>query len=118
MGVAELTPYSEALTRAPVLHLQHRAFCCHPSTPNATIPNAQFTPKSVETAEERHNLTFRVKLQLDKNRLREYEPFVKSGLPGMGYVRFDDKAPWPENLQVKAVDPRTLWNATGSGRAN
>ena len=35
---------------------------------------AQFTPKTVETAEERHNLTFRVKLQiLDKDRLREYE---------------------------------------------
>jgi HlyD family secretion protein len=81
-------------------------------------PTAQFTPKSVETAEERHNLTFRVKLQLDKNRLREFEPFVKSGLPGMGYVRFDDSAPWPQDLQVKAVDPRTLWNATGSGRAN
>jgi HlyD family secretion protein len=81
-------------------------------------PTAQFTPKTVETAEERHNLTFRVKLQLDKNRLREYEPFVKSGLPGMGYVRFDDSAPWPEKLQVKAVDPRTIWNATGSSRAN
>ena len=79
-------------------------------------PTAQFTPKTVETAEERHNLTFRVKLQLDKNRLREYEAFVKSGLPGMGYVRYDDNAQWPENLQVKAVDPRTLWNA--SGRAN
>ncbi|HET7085554.1 MAG TPA: HlyD family efflux transporter periplasmic adaptor subunit [Rhizomicrobium sp.] len=81
-------------------------------------PTAQFTPKTVETAEERHNLTFRVKLQLDKNRLREYEPFVKSGLPGMGYVRSDESAPWPKNLQLKNVDPRTLWNATGSGRAN
>jgi HlyD family secretion protein len=82
-------------------------------------PKAQFTPKTVETAEERFNLTFRVKLQLDKERLREFEPFVKSGLPGMGYVRVDPSAPWPENLQVKNVDPRTLWNATGSsGRDN
>jgi len=81
-------------------------------------PTAQFTPKTVETAEERHNLTFRVKLQLDKNRLREYEPFVKSGLPGMGYVRFDENAPWPKNLELKAIDPRTLWNPTGSARAN
>jgi hypothetical protein len=62
-------------------------------------PRRNSTPKAVETAEERHNLTFRVKLQLDKNRLREYEPFVKSGLPGMGYVRFDDSAQWPEKLQ-------------------
>src|SRR6185503_3797256 len=36
-------------------------------------PMAQFTPKTVETAEERHNLTFRVKLQIDPARLREYE---------------------------------------------
>jgi HlyD family secretion protein len=88
------------------------------ATVSYVSPTAQFTPKTVETAEERHNLTFRVKLQLDKNRLREYEPFVKSGLPGMGYVRFDENAQWPENLQVKAVDPRTLWNATGSSKAN
>jgi HlyD family secretion protein len=81
-------------------------------------PTAQFTPKTVETAEERHNLTFRVKLQLDKTRLREYEAFVKSGLPGMGYVRFDRSAAWPKNLEFKAVDPRSLWKATGAGAAN
>ena len=62
-------------------------------------PSAQFTPKSVETAEERHNLTFRVKLQLDKNRLRQFEPFVKVGIPGMGYVRLDNSAEWPPMLQ-------------------
>ena len=50
-------------------------------------------------------LTFRVKLQLDANRLRQFEPFVKVGIPGMGYVRFDRNAPWPPMLQVKAVNP-------------
>jgi len=80
-------------------------------------PEAQFTPKSVETAEERHNLTFRVKLQLDKSRLRQFEPFVKVGIPGMGYVRLDNNAEWPPMLQVKPV-PATLWNATGSNGAN
>ena len=77
-------------------------------------PMAQFTPKTVETAEERHNLTFRVKLQLDKNRLREWEPLVKVGLPGMGYVRWKN-VPWPENLQFKGVPPR-LWQSTGSSK--
>jgi HlyD family secretion protein len=77
-------------------------------------PMAQFTPKTVETAEERHNLTFRVKLQLDKNRLREFEPLVKFGLPGMGYVRFT-KADWPENLRPKANVPADLWKPTGAG---
>lgn len=76
--------------------------------------SAQFTPKTVETAEERHNLTFRVKLQLDANRLRQFEPYVKVGIPGMGYVRFDQNAPWPQMLQVKSVMPGQLWHPTGS----
>jgi HlyD family secretion protein len=80
-------------------------------------PEAQFTPKSVETAEERHNLTFRVKLQLDKTRLRQYEPYVKVGIPGMGYVRVDNGAEWPPMLQVKPV-PATLLNVTSSGGSN
>lgn len=77
-------------------------------------PSAQFTPKTVETAEERHDLTFRVKLQLDANRLRQFEPYVKVGIPGMGYVRFDREAPWPPLLQVKSVSPGQLWNATAA----
>jgi HlyD family secretion protein len=80
-------------------------------------PEAQFTPKSVETAEERHNLTFRIKLQLDKNRLREFEPYVKVGIPGMGYVRYDGSAEWPPTLQVKSVAPSMLWNPTSAAEA-
>jgi HlyD family secretion protein len=75
-------------------------------------PMAQFTPKTVETAEERHNLTFRVKLQIPRERLRQYEPLVKTGLPGMGYVRFTN-AEWPEKLQLKPV-PANLWKPTGA----
>jgi HlyD family secretion protein len=81
-------------------------------------PMAQFTPKTVETAEERHNLTFRVKLQIDPARLRDYEALVKTGLPGMGYVRYDENAPWPEFLQTKAANPQNLWTATGSKSTN
>jgi HlyD family secretion protein len=77
-------------------------------------PSAQFTPKTVETAEERHNLTFRVKLQLDKSRLRQYEPFVKVGIPGMGYVRYDNSAQWPPALQWKPAVPGQLWKPTGA----
>jgi HlyD family secretion protein len=79
-------------------------------------PVAQFTPKTVETAEERHNLTFRVKLQLDKERLRQFEPLVKSGLPGMGYVRFTN-AQWPADLQFNPNIPANLWQPTGSAGA-
>jgi HlyD family secretion protein len=77
---------------------------------------AQFTPKTVETAEERHNLTFRVKLQLDKSRLRDWGPLVKVGLPGMGYVRWDTSAQWPDKLQAKSAVPANLWQPTGSSR--
>ena len=76
-------------------------------------PLAQFTPKTVETAEERHNLTFRVKLQIPRERLRQYEPLVKSGLPGMGYVRWKQDEPWPGKLQAKAP-PASLWQPTGA----
>jgi HlyD family secretion protein len=77
-------------------------------------PNAQFTPKTVETAQERHNLTFRVKLQIPKDRLREFEPLVKAGVPGMGYVRLDNNVDWPAQLQWK--DPRNApwWHETGA----
>ena len=81
-------------------------------------PVAQFTPKTVETAEERHNLTFRVKLQLDKNRLRDWEPLVKVGLPGMGYVRWSNGATWPDQLQFKSAPPANLWQPTGGAPAN
>jgi HlyD family secretion protein len=84
-------------------------------------PSAQFTPKTVETAEERHNLSFRVKLQLDKEKLRNYERLVKVGIPGMGYVRTDEKADWPPMLQLKPPTEMP-WaptgNATPSGAAD
>ena len=84
------------------------------TTVSYVSPEAQFTPKTVETAEERYALSFRVKLQLDKERLKEFEPFVKSGIPGMGYVRFDKNAQWPASLQPNAASPGQLWAPTGS----
>jgi len=77
-------------------------------------PNAQFTPKTVETAQERHNLTFRVKLQIPKERLRDFEQFVKAGVPGMGYVRLDPNSEWPPQLQWKDPTNAPWWKATSS----
>jgi HlyD family secretion protein len=86
------------------------------ATVSYVSPQAQFTPKTVETAEERHNLSFRVKLQIDKERLRAYEKLVKAGIPGMGYVRTDPNTPWPEKLQWKAGE--LPWNPTGAAPAD
>ena len=62
---------------------------------------AQFTPKTVETAEERQKLTFRIKAHIDPELLKKYIRDVKTGLPGVAYVQLDPQAPWPAHLEVK-----------------
>ncbi|OKY75118.1 MAG: glycoside hydrolase family 43 [Desulfobulbaceae bacterium DB1] len=62
---------------------------------------AQFTPKTVETSEERLKLMFRVKARIDPALLRQYMSQVKTGLPGMAYVRLDPEMAWPPELQVR-----------------
>jgi HlyD family secretion protein len=72
-----------------------------PSTISFVATEAQFTPKSVETAEEREKLMFRVKLQADPQVLNKYHRQVKTGIRGLGFVRTDPKVPWPPELAVK-----------------
>jgi HlyD family secretion protein len=62
---------------------------------------AQFTPKSVETVEERQKLTFRVKAYIPPALLQKYISDVKTGLPGVAYVQLDPQAQWPAHLEVK-----------------
>ncbi|MEE9099654.1 HlyD family secretion protein [Pseudomonas nitroreducens] len=62
---------------------------------------AQFTPKTVETANEREKLMFRVKARLDPELLAKYITYVKTGVPGMAYLRLDPQAQWPAELQIK-----------------
>lgn len=62
---------------------------------------AQFTPKTVETAVERQKLMFRIKARIDPELLKKYIRSVKTGLPGMAYVRLDPRAEWPADLQVR-----------------
>ncbi len=64
-------------------------------------PEAQFTPKTVETAAEREKLMFRVKLQAPEDLLKKLENRVMSGLRGVAYVRTDPAASWPDRLAVK-----------------
>jgi len=62
---------------------------------------AQFTPKTVETASERQKLMFRVKAQIDPALLRQHLTLVKTGLPGVAWVRTDNARDWPASLAVK-----------------
>lgn len=59
---------------------------------------AQFTPKTVETEEERQKLMFRIKAKVPQELLQKYIQQVKTGLPGMVYVKLDPDAQWPQNL--------------------
>ena len=61
---------------------------------------AQFTPKTVETAEERQKMMFRVKAQIDRDLLARYRTQVKTGLPGVAWVQLDPAAEWPAHLQA------------------
>jgi HlyD family secretion protein len=72
-----------------------------PASVSFVAADAQFTPKTVETQEEREKLMFRVKLQLDAEVLKEYSRRVKTGIRGLGVVRTIAATAWPEDLQVK-----------------
>lgn len=72
-----------------------------PATVSFVAADAQFTPKAVETAEEREKLVFRAKLQLDRDLLAKYHRQVKTGVRGLGFVRSSPSAKWPDSLAVK-----------------
>lgn len=75
--------------------------------PNTPIPakvsflasQAQFTPKTVETQSERDKLMFRIRVRIDADRSRVHAASVRSGLPGVAYLRADPNVVWPKNLQ-------------------
>ena len=64
---------------------------------------AQFTPKTVETESERQKLMFRVKARIDPELLKQRLEQVKTGLPGIAWVKSEAGAAWPERLAVKVT---------------
>jgi HlyD family secretion protein len=62
-------------------------------------PEAQFTPKQVETKSERETLMFRVKIQVPKELATQFIETAKTGVRGVGYVKLDPSAVWPARLQ-------------------
>jgi HlyD family secretion protein len=62
-------------------------------------PEAQFTPKQVETRSEREKLMFRTKIQVPRDLTTQYTEQIKTGVRGMGYVKLDPSAVWPARLQ-------------------
>jgi HlyD family secretion protein len=84
--------------------------------PNYVVPavvsfvaaEAQFTPKAVETANEREKLMYRVKLAIDPKLLETYRDYVKAGLTGNAYVKVSQSAAWPERLTPRLPDVSAL----------
>jgi HlyD family secretion protein len=72
-----------------------------PASISFVASTAQFTPKTVETASERQKLMFRVKARLDPALLRKYLTQVKTGLPGVAWVRLDNALDWPDALRER-----------------
>jgi HlyD family secretion protein len=72
-----------------------------PATVSFVSPEAQFTPKEVETRTEREKLMFRVKVRIDPALLAKHGAIMKTGVPGVAYVRLGSGVAWPESLQVR-----------------
>ena len=76
-----------------------------PASVSFVAADAQFTPKTVETTDERAKLMFRVKLKIDAQVLRQFYTRVKTGVRGLGFVRTKADLEWPAELQVKLPTP-------------
>ena len=61
--------------------------------------DAQFTPKFVETREEREKLLCRVTLRIDPQLALSYPNFFKGGMPAIGYIDHSHTG-WPEHLRT------------------
>ncbi len=86
-----------------------------PAAVSFVSPEAQFTPKQVETKSEREKLMFRVKLQVPEKLVESHVELVKTGVRGVGYVKTDESAQWPASLQ-NLITPSAA--AVAKGRQN
>jgi HlyD family secretion protein len=68
-------------------------------------PEAQFTPKEVETRSEREKLMFRVKIQIPQELVEHYIERIKTGVRGVGYVKVDPSVAWPAWLEKDLIRP-------------
>jgi len=70
-------------------------------------PEAQFTPKQVETKSEREKLMFRVKIQIPAEVVTHYIERIKTGVRGVGYVKVRPDATFPQWLENGLINQPT-----------
>ena len=44
---------------------------------------------------------FKVKARIDPALLRQHQSVVKTGIPGIAWIKLDDSIDWPEALHIK-----------------
>ena len=71
-----------------------------PATISYIASDAQFTPKTVETPNEREKLMYKIKLKIPSDIAKRYNRLLKGGMTGNGYVRTDRSQPWPLALDT------------------
>ncbi len=71
-----------------------------PARVSFVASKAQFTPREVETKNERDKLMFRIKVKAESAWLAAHRDLAKGGMPGVAYVKLDANAVWPANLQI------------------
>jgi HlyD family secretion protein len=81
-------------------------------------PEAQFTPKQVETKSEREKLMFRVKIQIPSELVTHYIEQIKTGVRGVGYVKVSPDAKFPEWLEKGLLNAPTNQSALQSSHSS
>ncbi len=73
-----------------------------PARVSFVSPEAQFTPKQVETRSERDQLMFRVKVRVPRSLVERHIEQVKTGVRGVAWLRLGSKTPaWPAALEKR-----------------
>ena len=70
-----------------------------PATVTFVSPEAQFTPKQVETLSEREQLVFRVRVRIPEDLVKDRIEHVKTGLRGIAVIRLAQNSAWPDALE-------------------
>jgi HlyD family secretion protein len=97
--------------------LDYRPNASAPARVSFVSPEAQFTPKQVETQSEREKLMFRVKIQVPTELVMHFIEDIKTGVRGVGYVKMNESAVWPDWLEtglIKAPDSASAPGPAGA----
>ncbi|GIK49819.1 MAG: glycoside hydrolase family 43 [Alphaproteobacteria bacterium] len=74
-----------------------------PARVSFVSPEAQFTPRQVETKSEREALMYRVRVRLSEEVLAQRIGTIRTGVTGVAYVQLDPRAQWPARLATDFV---------------